>query len=188
MYQSCTLCGPWSWLHVNHHQKLTYKHEIADLIQNEMVFGDTHFLFLVTESKTRAWRPELLSSTEVPLDSCDGGRATFSVAVHKVCQRWYCELIKVWILHRTVLGFGPTVWKEREGTRPPTLRISDLIGEAMQLATLLAEARGNGKQVSQVLCLSKDNFKGSYGRQVRLLRTRDKFHSSGLISNDVQDF
>ena len=49
------------------------------------------------------------------------------------------------------------------------LRVTLLVGKAVQLANPVADKRSNKKQVFQVRCLSKDNFKGSYGRWVKLL-------------------
>ena len=85
------------------------------------------------------------------------------------------------IIHRGVLGLGYEVWKEWIGTRPPSLQVMYCVEKTVNSLTRLADVRANKIQIFQVRCLFVDDFRGSYGGWVKLLRTRDRFHSDGLI-------
>ena len=61
-------------------------------------------------------------------------------------------------------------------------------GKPCNSLTLWSKEELGESAAFQVKCLSEDNFMGSLGRQVRLLRTRDRFHSVGLTSLERRDF
>ena len=84
-------------------------------------------------------------------------------------------------MNREILSLSYKIRNERECAGLLSSWMPNEKGEAVQFINpSLAEARANNKQVFHVKCLSKGNLSSSQDRQVRLLRTRDQFHSDGL--------
>ena len=129
----------------------------------------------------------LLSPAKVLLANSDGALKHFlSVFIHKVSdgrvdfstQKSYTE--GFWVL-ATKSGM-----KEKVHDLQPFVYLTRQ-EKTCSLLTLLSRARTQRK-VFHVRCLSKESCMGSYRRQVRFFRTKDKFYSGGLIPLGGQDF
>ena len=137
---------------------------------------------------SEAYKSELLCSDEKPLEGTAGAKQhLISVLGHEVNQRWNREPLEPWIKQTRVLGLGHGIRKEEGGTRPPTLWVTNSVGKAAQLPKPFGCMCAKQIAVPPGRCLPKDNCMGSYGRWVKLLRTKESFQAGGLNSLGRQD-
>ena len=138
------------------------------------------------DKQTGNTRTALLHREQVPPDSLDETQQKFVFITHHGVVYWKkSELLEPMVMNRGILGLSNKVQNVQKGARLP---IPWMLKERpCNSLTLLINTRDR-RNIFQVRCLSKDDLRGSYGREVTLLRTRDRFHSSGLTSHGGQIF